>query len=79
MKDYMGVSFGTPIGIPIRRKEHRMNQLQAQRPGTMPPLAAEIVTIGRMNFIVGERFAQNGKKVDELMERLVIEKCRKIS
>ena len=54
-----------------------MNLLQ--HPENSCSREAEIITIGKMNFIVNEHFRDNGKEIGELMERLVVEKCRKIS
>lgn len=34
------------------------------------------IKLGKVNFVVRERFAEKGKDVDELVERLIVEKCR---
>lgn len=34
------------------------------------------IKLGKVNFVVRERFAEKGKNVDELVERLIVEKCR---
>lgn len=50
-----------------------------QHPETAPPQKTEIITIGKINFIVGEHFSDTGKEIGELMERLIVEKYKKIS
>ena len=40
---------------------------------------SKVITIGKTNFVVKEHFADHGKELDELIERLVVKKCRKIS
>ncbi len=57
----------------------RMKLIQDQRPETTYIQQPEIITIGKINFIVSERFSDNGKEIVELIERLAVEKCRKIS
>jgi len=56
-----------------------MNLLQTQSFETPSSVGTEIITIGKINFIVSERFSDNGKEIGELMERLAVERCRKIS
>ncbi len=56
-----------------------MKLLQAPCPETNRAKDTEVVTIGKINFIISERFSDNGKEISELMERLAVEKCRKIS
>lgn len=34
------------------------------------------IKLGKVNFVVRERFAEKGKDVNELVERLIVEKCR---
>ena len=56
-----------------------MKLLQTQHPETTRQQEAEIITIGKINFIISERFSDNGREIAELMERLAVEKCQKIS
>ena len=56
-----------------------MKLLQAPCPENNRAKDTEVVTIGKINFIISERFSDNGKEISELMERLAVEKCRKIS
>jgi hypothetical protein len=37
-----------------------------------------VITIGKIHYVVNEHFAENGKELDELMEKLVVDKFRKI-
>ena len=58
-------------------KDYCMKLLQ--HPETTQPQKAEIITIGKVNFIVNEHFPDNGKEIRELMELLVVKKCREVS
>lgn len=57
----------------------RMKLLQTPSAETNRMQDTAIVTIGKINFIVAERFAKQGREIGELMERLAVEKCREIS
>lgn len=34
------------------------------------------IKLGKINFVVRERYAEKGKGVEEIVERLVVEKCK---
>lgn len=38
-----------------------------------------IIKIGKINFVVREHYPETGKTLDEVLENLAVEKCRKIS
>lgn len=35
-----------------------------------------VIKFGKINCIVRETFSDNGKEIDELLEKLVVEKCK---
>lgn len=35
-----------------------------------------IIKFGKINCIVRETFSDNGKEIDELLEKLVVDKCK---
>ncbi|MEG0273479.1 MAG: hypothetical protein RR514_03005 [Christensenella sp.] len=34
------------------------------------------IKLGKINFVVRERYAEKGRDVEEIVERLVVEKCK---
>ena len=64
---------------------HRQNEPEIVRAMTKNAGSSDsgahsaIVHIGKMKFVVNERFAQGGKRIDELMEDLAVDKYRKTS
>ncbi len=38
--------------------------------------AETIIRFGKINCIIKERFASQGKEIDEILEKLIVEKCR---
>ena len=56
-----------------------MTNLQTAPRNELPVTVTEVVTIGKINFIVSERFPDEGKDIAELMERLIVKKCGEIA
>jgi hypothetical protein len=64
---------GGEFNMDIIKSMRPRKELSAQSP------QPTVITIGKINFVVNEHFAENGKNIDELMEDLVIDKYRKTS
>lgn len=81
MKLHQLKAFIKKIGIILKSKcgENHVGYLEPILEKLMPTKATEgsiVIKLGKVNFVVREQFVDGGKPIDEIIEKLIVEKSR---